>query len=230
MNTVSFQYAATYSLVGMRLHEAVSDRAMRQTIRLATRALEFSVKHQGFAIEQLPMYPLTVSEILRLHLLSSGAHISDAAARWRYQDRGYYTSTDDPGLHLRLHHPHILRALSHRSVVELPLDYKLKLLCCLIYQMLTFPSLRNLTEERREQSRNVKLELRSVIAAERSRDNECRTTKYKLKRLKKTEDGDKALTEELENLKRNLESKRLENERKIEKLTKDHAKNQVMLG
>jgi hypothetical protein len=39
----------------------------------------------------------------------------------RYQQRGGYTSLDDPGLLLRIQQPHILRSLSVMNVCDLPL-------------------------------------------------------------------------------------------------------------
>lgn len=88
---------------------------------LATAASKWSLMYQGIPLHLLPLYSLTASEVLRLHLLSSGARLQETGTRWRYQERGGYTSEDDPGLYLRLHQPHILQVLSCHDIVELPI-------------------------------------------------------------------------------------------------------------
>lgn len=194
---------------------------------MATNASTYSIKHQGLPLGRLPMYPLTVSEILRLHLLSSGARINENGARWRYQERGGYTSEDDPGLHLRLHQPHILKALAVHNVVQLPIADKLKIITCLMNQLLTYADIRDVIEERLEQSKQKRTELKSAQVAERKREQEYLAAKIKLTRENK---GDPNLMNELENLRKSADKKRIENERKIEKLLKTISENQTILG
>ena len=76
------------------------------------------------------MDSLTVSEILRLHLISSGGGSSELRTKWRYQQRGGYSAADDPGVQLRQEDPHILHALAHSTVYELPIGDKMKIIKC----------------------------------------------------------------------------------------------------
>lgn len=61
----------------------------------------------------------TLSEILRIHLLASGAKASAKNARFRYQQRGGYTAQDDPGLELKMDCPSLVKALSNVNVFDL---------------------------------------------------------------------------------------------------------------
>lgn len=63
--------------------------------------------------------PLTVSEVLRLHLLASGAKGSSSSVKFRYQSRGGYTSLDDAGIELKKDFPHILSSLATGNVFDL---------------------------------------------------------------------------------------------------------------
>ena len=61
----------------------------------------------------------TLSEIVHIHLLASGARASNKNARFRYQQRGGYTSHDDPGLELKLEDPGLVRKLGVTNVFDL---------------------------------------------------------------------------------------------------------------
>jgi len=94
------------------------------------------------------MDSLTVSEILRLHLVSSGGKSSELRTRWRFQQRGGYCAADDPGVQLRQEDPHILHSLAHSTVYELPIGDKMKIIKCLCHQIITYASIRDVLEEK----------------------------------------------------------------------------------
>lgn len=113
------------------------------------------------------------------------------------------------------------------NVVQLPIGDKLKIIECLINQLLTYADVRDMVEERLEQSKQKRIELRSAQAAERRREQEYLASKIKLKREGKENPN---LGNELENLKRAADKKRIENERKIEKLLKTLSEGQHVIG
>ena len=103
----------------------------------------------------LSMDSLTVSEILRLHLMSSGGRSSEIRTKWRYQQRGGYSSADDPGVQLRQEDGHILHALTKRTVYELSIGDKMKIVKCLCHQILTYASIRDVLEEKSSRVRTT---------------------------------------------------------------------------
>lgn len=156
--------------------------SVEQGTHLATLASKWPIKHQGLPIARLPLYSLTVSEVLRLHLLASGARIKEYGARWRYQERGGYTNEDDPGLYMRLHQTYILKALAVHNVVQLSINDKIKIITCLMHQILSYADVRDIVEENIEKSRAAKLKLRSLRAEERRHETEFITERTKLKK------------------------------------------------
>lgn len=176
----------------------------------------------------MPLYSLTVTEILRLHILTSGAQINFLGQRWRYQQRGGYTSQDDPGLDLCLKEPDIVQMLSAENVVNLSLDQKVKLITCLINQILTYADVRDIIEERLINSKQAKLQLKLAISTERRRRQELSSAKTKLK--KDTENTIKFVADEMERLDRENENKLIEYEKEIEKFVKGSSDFQTFLG
>ncbi|GAB0088714.1 Bromodomain adjacent to zinc finger domain protein 1A, bromodomain [Sergentomyia squamirostris] len=157
----------------------------------AAQAMHYCKNYLANVIQDLPMDATTLSEILRLHLLSSGARLKDdQAARLRFQTRGGYRNADNPGLHLRLRHSHILRALSNRTLYELPLGDIFKILDCLISQIMTYPSVRDIIEERLEKAKNARVTIKNLTFAERRRLTRLETERKDLREeAQKTKDA-----------------------------------------
>ncbi|XP_053678575.1 bromodomain adjacent to zinc finger domain protein 1A [Anopheles nili] len=144
----------------MRIDRVENLSQKRYTVPEQVRAHDVAVwckKHYCVRLNELPMDSMTVSELLRLHFLSSGAVVGERATRHRFYNRGGYTSTDDPGMRLVQEHPHIFRALKLYSVYQLPVGDIIKILCCLIHQLLTYTGVRELVEERLERARTARI-------------------------------------------------------------------------
>lgn len=202
--------------------------SLSEASRLATLALNWSMMYQGIPLSRLPLYPLTMTEVLRLHLLSSGALLSEAATKWRFQQRGGYASEDDPGLTLRIKNPHILKALAVHNVNQLPVGDKLKILNCLIDQLLTYADVRDVIEERLDKTRQLKLELRSLQSAEKRNEQEAGTAKAKIRREHKGEEI--LITKELEKITVESDKKRADLEYRIMEVSKSLSEHQTVYG
>lgn len=63
--------------------------SMAEAIKLATMASTYCQNHQGCSLSELALDHVTLSEILRLHLLSSGGRIGEVASKWRFSQRGW---------------------------------------------------------------------------------------------------------------------------------------------
>lgn len=201
---------------------------LSEATRLATLASNWSMAYQGMPLERLPLYPLTVSEVLRLHLLSSGARLNEAASKWRYQQRGGYTSEDDPGLTLRVKQPHILKALAVHNVNQLPTGDKIQILTCLVNQLLTYAIVRDTIEERLDKSKHLKADLRALQIAERRHEQEFVSARIKIKRENKGNLD--RINAELDKLQIEADKKRSDFEKKTKDLVKHISELQVVLG
>lgn len=80
----------------------------------------------------------TITEILRMHFLSSGAKASTINAKFRYQQRGGYSPLDDPGLEFKMNDSIIMKALSTECIFDMtPGKWKLHhLYVCKYYYVL----------------------------------------------------------------------------------------------
>ncbi|KAI4495858.1 hypothetical protein M0802_008264 [Mischocyttarus mexicanus] len=205
------------------LYEGVS--SMEKCVKLATIATKWFQSQYGCKLSELTLDHTTLSEILRLHLLSSGGRISEAASKWRYSQRGGYTNFDDPALLLRINQTYILRSLGHRNVCEFDFDDRLKLATCLINQLLTFASIRDFIEERYEKLNQAKKELKSFMIAEQKKGKEEK------EKLKDNKEG--KLDEEEQKLKkislRKHDEEKKEHEYKLKELQQASRDDQMMV-
>ncbi|XP_044011620.1 bromodomain adjacent to zinc finger domain protein 1A isoform X2 [Aphidius gifuensis] len=163
--------------------------SMAEAVKLATIASSWSQTQHGCQLSELTLDHVTLSEILRQHLLSSGGRIGDVASKWRYSQRGGYTNHDDPALYLRINESRILRCLGHRSVCEFNIDDRLCITTCLINQLLTFASIRDVIEERHDKIHQAKRELKLYLLAEQKKEKEEKE-KERLKEKEKDKDKD----------------------------------------
>ncbi|XP_065338949.1 bromodomain adjacent to zinc finger domain protein 1A [Cloeon dipterum] len=151
-----------------------------EAAKLAVVAANWSQTFQGCPITKLNLDQSTLTEILRLHLLGSGSRAIESYTSWRG-----YLICDDPGLSFRVNEPQILKALTKKSVIDLSIGEKLKVLTCLMHQVLQFGSIRETINERNEKLKQAKNDLRTVQLAEKKREMEeaikNRADKQKLK-------------------------------------------------
>lgn len=202
---------------------------MAKAIQLATYASKWPQTYLATPLSKLPLDAYTVTEVLRLHLLSSGAEAGERCARWRYQQRGGYSSMDDAGLRMRLCEPAVLKALATKHIGQLSLGEKFKILHCLMNQILSYATVRDIVEEKLENLRTVKYELRNAQVAERKREVEHASARQKLKKDAITKKEEEKLTGEKsklvdEELQKALDKLAKENEIKkaeFEKKAKD---------
>lgn len=174
----------------------VNNMSLEDATRFATLASHWPKKCQGLYLRELPLYSLTVSEVLRLHLLSSGTKLQESGEKKRYYLRGGYSSSDDPGLHLRLSKPYIIKTLAVKNVTQLKLKDKIDIMSCLMYQLLTYPNYRDSVEDRREKYQQTKMKVKALERDQKKRENEFNSSMYQLKRrMKKEVDVEKEIAE-----------------------------------
>ena len=73
----------------------------------------------GTSLHKLQIDGATVTEVLRLHLMSSGAKRLPSLVKSDIQQRGCYVSFDDPGLEFCRQNKRVLDSLKRKSVSEL---------------------------------------------------------------------------------------------------------------
>ncbi|XP_018422559.1 PREDICTED: bromodomain adjacent to zinc finger domain protein 1A [Nanorana parkeri] len=176
-----------------RLTEALgegTDSANYACFAVASLAAAWPQLNHGCSLKKLDLDSCTLSEILRLHILSSGADSNSASAKYRYQKQGGFVATDDACMELRLNHPAILKKLTTTSVYSLSPDEKLKILHALCGKLLTLVSTRDYIEDCVEELRQAKQEFRELKAGQNRKEREeaaARIRKRKEEKLKEQE-------------------------------------------
>ena len=139
-------------------------------IKSATSMAQWPMRTQGGQkLRDLHMDQWSITEILRLHLEAAGAFRSEKLIMWLYQQRGGYRLSDDPGLSFRMEEPQIHEALNTKTVYELDVTSKIKILNCLMYQILSFATVRDEIDEKYNDVTEAKAELRNHQIAENKR-------------------------------------------------------------
>ncbi|CAG0901953.1 unnamed protein product [Darwinula stevensoni] len=172
------------------LQESKSDLTMAQAVEQASQAAIWPQKHFRMNLTQLQMDALTLTEVLRLHLLASGAQGSEKNKVWRYQQRGGFSGTDDPGLIFRTEESAILQKLSNGTVFALSPGEKLKILTCLINQILTFAAIRDVMDENIEKYQALRKDIRALRMDEAKKEKEEAAVRAKQKQEDKHKQGE----------------------------------------
>ncbi|XP_065062653.1 bromodomain adjacent to zinc finger domain protein 1A-like isoform X2 [Rhopilema esculentum] len=133
----------------------------------ATAAAAWSMLHQGMALDELTIDPFTLTEVLRLHILSSGVKIGGNRNMW--QTKEGFQFSDDPCVDFRHKEKSILTTLHTNCLYDLPIQDKLKILCVLCNQILTLTTTRDYIEDSFEKVKELKKKLRELQNAEQKR-------------------------------------------------------------
>jgi len=196
------------------LHEGLTgkNQEIANAIKAATETHLYTRKNLGLTLREIHLDQWSITEVLRLHLESSGAFMGHNLRNWRYQQRGGWALQDDPGFQFCMENPQILASLHEKSVFELGVVEKLKVLGAMMNQMLSFAGVRDEVDTRFENFFEAKQELRDATAEENKRLKELK--QEELNRAK--EERQKLMEERLkeaENKKNDKEKKLMEDEK-----------------
>ncbi len=205
---------------------AVSSSTLAET-NVAAVVLNWPLVFHGVPLYKMTIDATTVTEILRLHLLSSGCRVSETCNRWRMQEKGGYVSSDDPGLAFRISNPRIMRLLSEKCVAALSVDDKLSILECLVDQVIMFSGFRDIINDCVENYRHKRVELRLALAAEVRKEKELGQKKKEKKPEKP--DGQPAQIEDaaIEKLEKDILKNKEDLRRQLADLTAESMKVQL---
>lgn len=160
-----------------------------EQMKKAARVHVWARKHYSTDINEMVMDSTTVSELLRLHFMTSGAFVTERLSRYRFAARGGYKTHDDPGLDFITKNSHIIKFLSQYNVFQLSTGDILRILSCLIDQILTYSNIRDVIEDRLERSTSAKLEYKNLKINEGKRERKIIEEKKQLQEKMKTDIG-----------------------------------------
>lgn len=140
--------------------------------RVATATARKQQQALGLRLSEVTLDALSLSEVLRLHLASSGS--------LSLRKRGWCSSQrEDPGLWFVLQEPQIMARLATGSFHDLDVGEKVKLLRVLVEQLLSMESYRGVIEESMGKLKQLKQELRQLRLLSKQDKDEPKKKKLK---------------------------------------------------
>lgn len=153
----------------------------------------------GQSIRHIPADWMTLTESLRLVLLTSGYYTGQSTHRHRLFARGNYKGYEDAGFVFRMKHPETMEKLRTGTVFDLTPDERLEVMKVIIYQLLSYNKFRTRQDDRLfelwEQRRELK-KLRNWDLTQEQEAKDARLAReYELERVE--EHGEDAVKEEV---------------------------------
>ncbi|XP_054653508.1 bromodomain adjacent to zinc finger domain protein 1A [Dunckerocampus dactyliophorus] len=170
-----------------------SDRSDLAVSAASSSAAAWPPLHLGCSLQEVDLDSCTLSEILRLHILASGADCNHGNAKFRYQKQGGFTLTDDPCVELCLAQPALMRRLACMAVYDLMPGEKLAILQALVGKLLSLASSRDLMENCVEEQRAARQELREVRAEQHRREREEAAHRVRLRKEERLREQEQRL-------------------------------------
>ena len=186
------------------------DEVIVGQITRATEAAAFPRQHLGLSLREVHLDQWSITEVLRLHLEGSGGYRGWNLQNWRHNNRGGFRLQDDPGFQFCLDEPQIIEGLRTRSVFELSVSEKLKVMVCMVNQMLSFAGVRDEIDARNENVWETRVELRKCRAEENKRIKEHETEEKRIakeERKKLLEEAEKKKEAKKQNKNKALEDR-----------------------
>ncbi|GFT00434.1 bromodomain adjacent to zinc finger domain protein 1A [Nephila pilipes] len=146
--------------------------------------------YHGTILRNMPLDSFSITEILRLHILSSGY-------KRRVNWQGIVAASEDPGLYFKLEEPELLKKLSKMSVFELNAEERCKILALLVHQLLSCDVLRYAVDENADKTRPLRHQLKQLRWAHSRKEKEDISSKKKIQpKEDKPEGNEEMQTEE----------------------------------
>ncbi|XP_054713885.1 bromodomain adjacent to zinc finger domain protein 1A-like isoform X2 [Uloborus diversus] len=161
--------------------------------KLAIAVSKWPKKYHGTILRNIPLDSFSITEVLRLHILSSGA-------KRRVNWQGVCSFSEDPGLYFKLEEPELLKKLGKTSVFELSSEDRCKILHLLMNQLLATDVLRYAVDENADKTRPLRHQLKQLRWAQsRKQKEETSNTKKKIPLKENKSDGNsEEVSEELQ--------------------------------
>ena len=153
--------------VGKEEQDEKQDGGSRVKLTDASLHSMWPLHHQGVALNELVLNSYTLTEVLRLHLLSAGGYQDDSERKvLRYQRRGGYTDKDNPTVAFRTENPTLLDSLKHKTVFDMDVKDRIVILKTLCSELLTFTMTRDAIDESKYKWKKANRNYQEIVKKE----------------------------------------------------------------
>nr|XP_039249380.1 bromodomain adjacent to zinc finger domain protein 1A-like isoform X1 [Styela clava] len=179
------------------------DPSMDNLVAAATVIATWPINYQGCSINDLELDSYTVSEILRLYLLTTAARPPSDSRLWRFQQRGGYCVADDTALRFCLNRPELVEKLSNTSIFNFTPDEKLEILMCLSNQLISYVTPRDFLDELSEKYFAALQDYREDRRSEKKREKDSMLDRLKWKNAQEIQNREMKLKQMMTKLDEN---------------------------
>ena len=161
------------------------------------KCLIWSSVYLGSKLNELRIDSCTISEVLRLYLLSSGGSpYSFDRKMHRIMRRGNYTDRDNPCANFVHEYPQIVEVLESSCVFDLSEDDKTVILETLCAQLQTCVFIRGAIELSAREGKRMRKLLRSLCSSKKKRSKEKKQEDLELQAVEECEEGENISSQE----------------------------------
>ncbi|OZC11716.1 Bromodomain protein [Onchocerca flexuosa] len=159
-----------HKIYGLKIREAT---ILHENIRL-THGNFWMKKFLGLSARHLPIDWMTLTEVLRLSLLTSGYYTGTPTHRFRLFSRGAIRCYEDEGFLFAKDNPHTMSILEKKSVFDLQPYERIALFKVVIQQLLSYHKFRSTSDERIISLIDVRKELKNLRNFDAAQEKEAR--------------------------------------------------------
>lgn len=181
--------------VGQEEQDEKQDERGSSHVKLTDASLHamWPLQHQGVPLNELVLNSYTLSEVLRLHLLSAGGYHDDSERRAIRQQRGGYTDKDNPTVIFKMENTALLDSLRHISLFDMDVKDRISILKTLCSELLTFSMTRDAIKDSKHNWKKANRNYQELVRMQKK--------KITIKKSDKKEGKDDHPTEEKQEVK-----------------------------
>ncbi|RCN30019.1 hypothetical protein ANCCAN_24220 [Ancylostoma caninum] len=128
----------------------------------------------GQSLRHIPVDWMTLTELIRLVLLTSGYYTGQSTHRHRLFARGNYKGYEDAGYVYRMSHPDTMEKLRTGTVFELTPLERLELMKVVVYQLLSYNKFRSRQDDRLFELWEQRRELKKLRNWDQTQEQEAK--------------------------------------------------------
>lgn len=152
----------------------LDNKVYGKLVRQATTLHETIRLTYGASARHLPIDWMTVTEVLRLMLLSSGYYTGISTHRFRLFNRGGPRCYEDEGFIFANNNTRAMKILEEQSIFELEPSDRIALFKVLIQQLNSYNKFRSISEERINTLQELRRELRNLRILDAAQEKEAK--------------------------------------------------------
>ncbi|XP_015928083.1 bromodomain adjacent to zinc finger domain protein 1A isoform X6 [Parasteatoda tepidariorum] len=164
-----------------KVFQGLDNLTLDKAAEVGSIVMNWPQKQHGTHLRNIPLDSFSITEILRLHILSSGG-------KPRVNWQGIVGRSEDPGLFFKVEETELLKKLESSSVFDLDCEEKCKIINLLMNQLLCTDVLKYAIDENADKTRPLRHQLKQLRWAYSRKEKDVSSKKKP--QIKEIKEGD----------------------------------------